>query len=265
MARTLVSQRLKESLGHTVQVDHGHLLALGHAAHGCGEIAVSGFQRQVVAVERPTRRGRTEDDGGTLAAHAVHKHLQVIHIVIPRAVARTVLFLVVMPELAHHEVALAQRGTNLLQPVAANKRACSQSALCMIAHGHAVAKPPRHHLSPRGVRVVGLVGHGRISAEIERVDLGGRLYHDTAHRRGAARYHQVERIIPGVVVFLTVLNFHRPLLLLSVLVGVGIVFAALVHHKLHRLRLAFPGLHVLGHQPSVLGQDSSLGGLFLRA
>ena len=60
----------------------------------------------LVVVEEAALRRRAEHDVGALGAHLVDEYLQLILIVVPRAVARLFLLLVIVAELRYEQVAL---------------------------------------------------------------------------------------------------------------------------------------------------------------
>ena len=173
-------------------------------------------------------------------------------------------FLIVVAELADDVVALFQRSADLVQAVAGDEGACGEAAFGVIAHDQAVTKPSGNHLSPGGIRVIGLVGYRGIAAEIEGVNLRGGFYHDAADGRGGSRDKQVERVVPRVVALFALFHFDA-VLMLSVLVAIYIIRCTLVDQETDGLRLPFLGGLVFHHQTAVLSENGGLGGFFLGA
>ena len=171
-----------------------------------------------LVVEGTPLRGGAENDVAAGLAYTVDEYLQIVHIVIPGAVARTVLFLVVVAELAHHVVALPKHGENLVQPVGAQEGAGGETTLGVVGYGHLVVKPARNHLPPRSPGVVFLVYHGGVSAEEDGGGCGVACYLDATHGRRFAIELEREQVVPVQVVLFALLDFHHALLQLYRLV-----------------------------------------------
>ena len=212
----------------------------------------------VVVLPEPPLGGRAEDDVATRLPHLVDENLQVVDIMIPCSVARTVLFLVVMAELAHHIIARAHHGEDFLQTVAPEEGAGGEPTLGMVGDGHPLVEPPRNHLAPAGPRLRILVYHrGVATAE----DGGGRgvgLDADAAHRRSRTIELQGEAVVPVQVTLLTVFQTHR--LLAGTFVG-GHEEARrpLVDDEGAVDKLSAPGGDTLHHQAARLRPHHRLG------
>ena len=102
----------------------------------------------IVFLKCTTNGWGTHDYVSLLCLHEVSELLQRYGVVIPCSCARTVLFLVIMTELANHVVAGTNHRENLLQAVLCHECGGGQSALGEVCHAYLVVKPACHHLSP---------------------------------------------------------------------------------------------------------------------
>ncbi len=144
----LIAEGLEEGAGHVVQLDDGHLLALGHGPHGVGIVAVGLKDVLVGVVEKAALCGGAEHHDAALLAHTVYEHLEVMAEVVPSAGSGVALLLVVVAKLAEHVVATAQVGHDVVEAPLGQERAGGQSALGQVAHGHALVPPAWNHLAP---------------------------------------------------------------------------------------------------------------------
>ena len=252
-----LAQRLEERRRHRVQVDDGHALALGHRLHGLGVFAVRVAHRAMVVIEQAACRRCDKDDVSAFLAHTVGKYLQVSCVAVPCAVAGTLLFLVVMAELADDIVTLAQLRQYLVQPQLGQKRRGRQSTLSVVGHHDAVVHPPGKHLSPRRPRLVLLVHHGTVAAEEHRRCRSVRLNTYALDGRRRSAEGQRQRVVPIFVPHLAGLQLDTALAVDA--------RGMLVDHEGHRFVAPFLRRHHVGVVAAALRPDHGLGSTTLRA
>ena len=127
----------------------------------------------------------------------------------------------------------------------------------MIGDGYLGSKPSRNHLSPTGIRLIGLVYHGGVATEKEGHGRRVRLYSHLFHGRGCPGKLQGEILVPRKGFLLAGLDLHAHL---SVDVR-----ATLVDDEGEGLELALLGSDLIEHQPTALSAHHGLASLFLRA
>ena len=209
-------------------------------------------ERLVVVFEGTPLRRRAEHDGCSFRAYHVDEYLQLILVVVPCAVAGAVLRLVVMPELHKDIVAGLQRLEYLVEAQRANKRAGGEPAFRVVGNGHPGAEPARNHLAPRSPRLVVLVYHGGVAAEIDGRHLVVALYVNASDGRQGAVELQCETVVPCEVVLFALFYFHTLALFNKV--------CSLIDNELHgRGFFLLAGCYALGHQPAALGTHGGVG------
>ncbi len=236
----LVAERLEEGARHVVQLYDGHTLALGHGTHGIGIVTVRLLYLAVRSlIEGAALGGSREEDVATLLAHLINEYLEVVGEVVPSTCTCEPLLLVVVTKLAHHIVARLHHSQHFLQTVGGQERAGGEAALRMIGDGHLGSKPSRNHLSPTGIRLVGLVHDGGVATEEEGHGRRVRLYSHLFHGRGCPGKLQGELLIPSEIILLAGLDLHAHLFI--------DVRAAFVDDKGEGLELTLLGSDLVKH------------------
>ena len=147
VAAAILAHSLKESLCCGVEVNDRHLFTFCHCLHSSREVTV-GITHSTVLLKETALCRRTEDDVTALITHTVNESLQRHAVMIPCSTARTLLFLIIMTELAEHIVTLLYLTEYLVKTQLRKERGGSKTALAVVSHTHLVSKPTREHLSP---------------------------------------------------------------------------------------------------------------------